>query len=257
MITPLSSIGFKLQSQEDSWQLATIVAERGKRVATADGNYVVLTTDCGPELWAKLDSDNRPYAILPHFNGQAQSQILLASRIKYNDRPLDGRLMGWVNPSQGTFGFGGPLGDYPLVFEAPDYAFYTFMEVPCTVTVQLAAFAQKLDVFASVDDFNNRAGKTWAAETLLASGAAGAHGQQQQGGKKSPHANEAFMNGLVERTETFENPLTHGHFQWARVKVMGGYFDICCDPVLLETPLAPGRIVSGTFWISGRLIFNH
>ena len=255
MTTPLSSIGFKLQTPEDSWQLATVVAEKGRRVSTADGNYVALTTDCGPELWAKLDSENRPYAILPHFAGKAESQILLTSRVKYNDRPLDGRLMGWVNPSQGTLGFGGPPGDYPLVFEAPDYAFYTFLEVPCTVTVQLAAFAQKLEIFPSLAVYNSREGRTWEAETLLAAGAASAHGQQSS--SKSPHANEAFINGLVVDCKTLENPLTHGHFQWARLKVMGGAFDICCDPLLLETPLTPGCIVSGTFWLSGRLVFNH
>jgi hypothetical protein len=255
MTTPLSSIGFKLHSQEDSWQLATVVAEKGRRVGTADGNYVVLTTECGPELWAKLDSDNRPYAILPHFAGQAQSQILLTSRVKYNDRPLDGRLMGWINPNQNTPGFGGPPGDYPLLFEAPDYAYYTFVEVPCTVNVQLAAFAQKLDVYSSLTDYNNKVGRTWDAETLLASGAAGAHGQQGPG--KSPHANEAFINGVVEATATYENPLTHSHFVWCRLKVMHGYFDVCIDPTLLEAAVTPGAVLSGAFWLSGRLIFNH
>jgi len=255
MATPLSSIGFKLHSAEDSWQLATVVAEKGRRVATADGNYVVLTTDCGSELWAKLDGENRPYAISPHFAGRAKSQVLLTQRIRYNDRPLDGRLLGWVNPSQGTFGLGGPPGDYPLLFEAPDYAFYTFMEVPCTVTVQMAAFAQDIEIFANLAAYENRADKTWPAETLLASGAAGLHGYQR--GDKSPHANEAFINGLVMASQTFENPLTHGYFQWAGIRVMGGYFDVCVDAGLLDAPLAAGQIISGNFWISGRLVFDH
>ena len=113
MTTPLSSIGFTLHTAEESRQLATTVAEKGRRVGTADGNYVVLTTDCGCQLWSKLDGDNRPYAIVPHFAGSAKSSMLVTQRIRYSDRPLDGRLLGWINPSQGTFGFGGPPGDYP------------------------------------------------------------------------------------------------------------------------------------------------
>jgi len=255
MTTPLSSIGFTLYSAEESWQLATVVAEKGRRVGTADGNYVVLTTECGSELWAKLDSENRPYAILPHFAGQARSQILVTQRIRYNDRPLDGRLLGWINPSQGTFGFGGPPGDYPLLFEAPDYAYYTFMEVPCTVTVQLAAFAQNIDVFSSVEDYDSRPEKTWPSETLLASGAAGLHGYQR--GDANPHANEAFITGIVEATQSQENPLTHGQFQWMRVKVMGGYFDVCIDSALMKGSVAPGSVISGNFWLSGRLVFDN
>jgi hypothetical protein len=255
MPTPLSSIGFTLYSAEESWQLATVVAEKGRRVGTADGNYVVLTTECGSELWAKLDADNRPYAILPHFAGNAKSQLLVTQRIRYNDRPLDGRLLGWINPSQGTFGFGGPPGDYPLLFEAPDYAYYTFMEVPCTVTVQLAAFAQNIETFPSREVYDNRAEKTWPAETLLASGVAGLHGYQR--GDQSPHANEAFITGIAEATQTFENPLTHGYFQWARVKVMGGYFDVCVDSALLAGPLIAGQVISGNFWLSGRLVFDQ
>jgi len=255
MTTPLSSIGFKLYTQEESWQLATVVAEKGRRVATADGNYVVLTTECGSELWAKLDADNRPYAILPHFAGQAKSQMMVTQRIRYNDRPLDGRLLGWINPSQGTLGFGGPPGDYPVLFEAPDYAYYTFMEVPCTVTVQLAAFAQSIETFASLEVYDSRAEKTWPAETLLSSGAAGLHGYQR--GDKSPHSNEAFITGIVKASKTYENPLTHGHFQWAGVKVMGGLFDVCIDTSLLSGPLLVGQVIAGNFWLSGRLVFDH
>ncbi|MBS1995216.1 MAG: hypothetical protein JSS86_02855 [Cyanobacteria bacterium SZAS LIN-2] len=255
MPTPLSSIGFKLYTQEESWQLATVVAEKGRRVSTADGNYVCLTTDCGSELWAKLDAENRPYAILPHFAGLAKSQILVTQRIRYNDRPLDGRLLGWINPSQSTLGFGGPPGDYPVLFEAPDYAFYTFMEVPCTVTVQLAAFAQTLQTFPSVEAYDASPDKAWPVETLLPSGTAGLHGYQR--GDKSPHSNEAFIIGIVKATKTYENPLTYGQFQWAGVKVMGGLYDVCIDPELLNGPLTTGQVIAGNFWLSGRLVFNH
>jgi hypothetical protein len=129
------------------------------------------------------------------------------------------------------------------------------MEVPCTVTVQLAAFAQNIQVFASVADYDSRPEKTWPAETLLASGAAGLHGYQR--GDANPHANEAFIAGIVEASQSFENPLTHGQFQWAQIKVMGGYFDVCIDSSLLSGAVAKGNVVSGNFWLSGRLVFEN
>lgn len=251
MTTPLSSIGFTLYSPEESWQLAKLVADKGRRVNTADGNYVVLTTDCGSELWAKLDSENRPYSILPHFAGQSRSQLLVTQRIRYNDRALDGRLLGWVNPSQGTFGFGGPPGDYPLLFEVPDYAFYASLDVPSSVPAQLAAFAQDIQIFDSLEAYDNRPEKKWPAETLLAKGVAGLHGHHQ--GEAAP-PNEAFIAGIVESAQTFENPITHVQFQWAQLKVMGGHFDACIDSQLLKGALSAGNVISGNFWLSGRLI---
>ena len=60
MTTPLASVGFKVFSTEEAMQLASVVAQRGERVGTALGSYMVLKTGTRSQLWAKLDEENRP-----------------------------------------------------------------------------------------------------------------------------------------------------------------------------------------------------
>ena len=121
--------------------------------------------------------------------------------------------------------------------------------------VQLAAFAQDITTFASAAAYDSRPDKTWPSETLLAASVASLQGQQK--GEQSSAANEAFITGLVESSATLENSLTKIQFQWARLKVVGGFFDVCIDSGLLATALTPGQIVSGNFWLSGRLILEN
>lgn len=246
MTTPLASVGFKTHTPEEAMQLATTVAERGERVATALGNYVVLNTGTRSQLWAKLDEENRPYAITPHYNGDSRSPVLLAQRVKYNNKPLDGRFLCWVNPNNNTPGFGGPLGDYTLIFECPDFAYYNFMDVPCTATVQLTATARDIAIFSTPQDYLAYPGKTCSLESVLTSSATA--------GDRPAYHPEAYICGIVERTQVFENPLTHYYFQWALVRAGKGYFDVCVDAAILEVPMVQGGVVAGNFHISGHII---
>jgi len=34
---------------------------------------------------------------------------------------------------------------------------------------------------------------------------------------------------------------------------VGGTFDVVIDPLLLSNPVRPGNVISGWFWLSGRL----
>lgn len=246
MTTPLASVGFKLFSPEESLQLATVVAEKGERVSTAKGNYVALTTDTGSQIWAKLDDHKRPYAILPHFKGDSVNTLLLAQRIKYSENALDGRFLAWINPRSNTLGFGGPPGDYTIIFESPNYAFYTYMETPCTVEVQIACLAREVMVFSSVEDYNQYPGKSCPVETVLL--------PSNTAGNIAANEPEAFICGIVQTTKVFENPLTHYYFQWARVKVQGAFFDVCVDTAILDSPMTPGGVVAGNFNISGLIV---
>lgn len=246
MTTPLASVGFKTFSPEESLQLATVVAEKGQRIGTAAGYYVALTTETGSQLWAKLDEQNRPYAITPHYQGQSRNTVLLAQRIKYSNKPLDGRFLCWVNPNHNTPGIGGLPGDYTIIFESPDYAYYSFMEVPCHATVQFTATARDMAVFSSVEDYNNYPNRICNVSTVMNS--------STTAGSEPAYHPEIYLCGTVEETKVLENPLTHYYFQWALVKVGNGYFDVCADTAMLESPMAKGGVIAGNFYVSGKLI---
>lgn len=71
--------------------------------------------------------------------------------------------------------------------------------------------------------------------------------------KEAPKA-EATFTGKVLETALRTNSQTGNRFHWALVETYGGRFDVVIDPDLLaEAPVA-GGILSGHFWLSGRLL---
>ncbi|HNB18181.1 MAG TPA: hypothetical protein PLC15_22530 [Candidatus Obscuribacter sp.] len=247
MTTPLASVGFKVFSTEEAMQLASVVAQRGERVGTALGSYMVLKTGTRSQLWAKLDEENRPYSICPHFEGDSRNAVLLAQRIKYNNKPLDGRYLAWMNPNGNTPGFG-PPGEYTIIFECPNFAYYNFVEIPCNVTVQLAAAAREVSLYNSVEEYNYKQDKICPVGSVIGSAA--------NAGATPAYLPEAYICGVVERTQVFENPFTHYYFQWALVTVGKVQFDVCIDAATLEVPMVAGGVVAGDFHLSGQLILD-
>jgi hypothetical protein len=50
------------------------------------------------------------------------------------------------------------------------------------------------------------------------------------------------------------NVLTGHAFYWALVETLGGAYDVMIDPELLPSVPAAGGVLSGSFWLSGRII---
>ena len=48
--------------------------------------------------------------------------------------------------------------------------------------------------------------------------------------------------------------LSEASFYWILVDTLGGLYDVVVDPTLIAEPPTIGNIVSGTFWLSGRLL---
>ena len=65
-----------------------------------------------------------------------------------------------------------------------------------------------------------------------------------------PHA--LFVGHVVE-AEQRHNAVTGRPFWWALVETIGGTFDVVIDPELLDEQPRPGHVLSGWFWLSGRL----
>ncbi|MBX9941033.1 MAG: hypothetical protein K2Y32_17355 [Candidatus Obscuribacterales bacterium] len=248
MTTPLASVGFKIFSAEEAQQLAGTVAERGERVGTALGYYMVLKTGTRSQLWAKLDEENRPYSICPHYDGDSRTKVLLAQRLKYNNRPLDGRYLAWVNPNSNTPGLGGLPGDYTVIFECPDYAYCNFMELPCVTTVQLTAAAKDISIFNSKEEYREYANKICAIGSVMTSSTTAA--------STPAYLPDAYICAEVLQTQVFENPYTHYYFQWALVQAGAAQFDVCVDAAILEIPMVAGGVVAGNFHISGRIVLE-
>jgi hypothetical protein len=63
----------------------------------------------------------------------------------------------------------------------------------------------------------------------------------------------AILTGHVLETSIITNPITDSDFCWAKIRTLGGELDMVADPLMLNGFLVKGGIISGSFWLSGRL----
>lgn len=64
----------------------------------------------------------------------------------------------------------------------------------------------------------------------------------------------AILTGHVTETSRLKNPHTNVEFIYAKVNSLGGEFDIVVDPEILNGDICVNGVVSGMFWLSGRVI---
>jgi hypothetical protein len=160
---------------------------------------------------------------------------------------LDGAWHGWADPG----GEMGGDGCYPFVFDSPDFHL-TRLHVPEIVDVQIAAFAHQLNLFeteAAYDAAGDVGKPKFAVESFIPAGLFRPGGEKTEG----PEA-QAILAGRILETERRINPLSGQPFQWALVKTLGGLVDVVADPELVTKPMTKGGVLSGTFWLSGRIV---
>jgi hypothetical protein len=135
-----------------------------------------------------------------------------------------------------------------FIFDLPDYDTYTNLELPCFVDVQLAAFAREVDVYQSEEIWERVRTNLLDAETII-------HAHRRMPGiAKDPLQADVFVNARVLEASQLTNPITGLKFHWARVRTMGGEMDIVGDPQVTRCDFVPGGIVSGLFWLSGKIL---
>ncbi len=69
----------------------------------------------------------------------------------------------------------------------------------------------------------------------------------------TPPESHALIAGEVVEAGERRNAVTDRPFWWALVDTVGGTFDVVIDPSLLSNPVRAGNVISGWFWLSGRL----
>ena len=167
--------------------------------------------------------------------------------MRLDDSILVGAFQGWAEPS----GDDPESGSYPFVFDVPDYDRYHSLELPVVLGVQVAAFAHKLEAYASDEAYyaaQHREPK-FAAESFIPSGLFTLGGEAM-----TPPQALAILTGHVLDTALLTNPATGATFHWAWVRTLGGEVDVAADPEVPTGSLVPGGVISGSFWLSGRLL---
>ena len=247
MPSHMSDIGFQLDSDEDYYQLALQTYEEGEAWNSEGGTYIRWGPGEGIELWAQLDQNNDLIGLNPHFRGKGSMRVGLTREVlRPEGTSLDGAFYAWANPA----GSDPESGEFPLVFDVPDYRLRK-LRLPSILDVQLAAFAHQLQSYESDESYeHSQPDKVkFAAESFIPSGLF-----EPEGHSMVPPLAEALFAGHVRETSIITNPVTGNRFCWAKVRTLGGDVDVVADPALLNGLLVEGGVLSGSFWLSGFLI---
>jgi len=243
-----SAIGFTVSSGEDLAALASRVAERAETIDAPAGQYLKWAPPSGEQLWLQVKRNGDAMGMNPHFEGKSSVRVAVEARIARDAHtPLDGTFLAWANPPAGAVSGG----DYPFVFDCPDAATHDALALPATLTAQIAAFAQTISVYEShavYDAAQAAQGQSFGSRSFIPSGLISPSGEPV-----TPPESHALIAGEVVEAGERRNAVTGQPFWWALVDTVGGTFDVVVDPALLTLPIAPGNVISGWFWLSGRL----
>lgn len=248
MPSQFSAIGFTIRSSEDLAALASRVAERADTIDAREGQYLKWAPPSGEQLWLQVKRTGDAMGMNPHFEGKSSIRIAVEARVsRQSHTPLDGTFLAWANPPEGA----ATGGDYPFAFDCPDAAVHEAVELPIIVTAQMAAFAQQLSVYeseAAYDAGQAAQGQSFPSRAFIPSGLMSPSGETI-----APPESHALISGHILEAAERRNTVTGEPFWWALMDTVGGTFDLVIDPSLLTAPVRAGNVVSGWFWLSGRL----
>lgn len=247
MPSQFTSIGFNVSTGEELAALASAVADRAETIDAPEGQYLKWTGEGGEQLWLQVKRSGDAMGMTPHFNGMSRVPALLEARVsRQTHTPLDGTYLAWADPASDS-----PEGRYPFVFDCPDSGTHGELNLPATVLLQVAAFAQRLQVYPSESAYlaAQQAEQTpFPVRSFIPSGLVTPSGEPV-----SPPEPHALLSGLIAAAEMRRNTVSGQPFWWALVESLGGTFDVVADPSLVPSSLAAGQVVSGWFWLSARL----
>jgi hypothetical protein len=251
MANHFTTIGLSVHSPDDFRSVLDHGLKHGEHIVAAHGSYRCWKIGNGAELWLQLDEDGQLIGAHPHFSGQTRLNARLIERVERpDDNVLDGAFKAWANGSDDSDG------DFPFVFDCPDMQSYSAIDLPVNVQVQVAAFAHEISAYASVDQFDAA-----QAEQKEESGMPGFASQSfipsglfMAAREKTAPVSEGILSGHVRDTNRFYNPEGGMSFVWARVATYGGEFDVVADADIIDGFVRVGGVITGSFYLSGRLI---
>jgi len=247
MPSQFTSIGFNVSSGEELASLASAVADRAETIDADAGQYLKWTGSGGEQLWLQVKRSGDAMGMTPHFEGPSRVEALLETRVaRPGHTPLDGTYLAWANPSSDD-----PGARYPFVFDCPDSGTHAELNLPATVTLQVAAFAERLQTYPSEAAYRASQaseGTSFPVRSFIPSGLVTPSGEPV-----SPPEPHALLSGQILAADLRRNLVTSQGYWWALVESLGGTFDVVADPALVPGGLAGGQIVSGWFWLSARL----
>jgi hypothetical protein len=199
-------------------------------------------------MWLQVNANNELIGMNPHYAGRSAVRVGLTARLpSAGPSELDGSFHGWADPHADD---APDAGCYPFVFDAPDYRLHEELSLPAQKQVQIAAFAREITAFETVAAYeaSQTGDLKYASQSFIPSGLF-----TPAGDSTVPPQAQAIFAGHVLAADKKINVLTDREFYWALVETYGGAYDVVIDSNLLAGVPAVGGVISGSFWLSGRI----
>lgn len=247
MANHFAAIGCPITDDASYEQAVTLAWENAEERPAPEGGYLRWQSGEGGEIWLQIDPEGMMIASTPFFEGKSRLRVLLTHRVHHsNCTAYEGACHAWMNPTSEMV----ESGDYPFVFDLVDYAAEADRELPQIAEVRLTGFAHELSVYASEAEYEalDSGEPRFAVESFIPVGLFAADDQAD-----AEPLSYALFTGVVVEASQLEGQMG-GRYQWALVRTLGGEIDVVIEPALHAGPLQPGMVLSGTYWMCGRIL---
>ncbi|CAN5405738.1 hypothetical protein BH20ACI1_BH20ACI1_07000 [soil metagenome] len=245
----LSDIGFPVQNEQDVNVLITETIKYVESIRCPQGFYLRFSDASGAEIYLQGNPEQELIGFNPHFDGKSRRKVGLINKIERDSSELDGGFLAWTNPNDDA-----ETGGFQFVFDVPDFRTNSEIEFPKICEIQLTAFASNdFKMFGSEVEFYH----VQDAETQMSVDSFFASGIFLTGDNEIPVEMPrpiAIFAGVIKEFELKTNELSNENFYWFLVETAGGEIDIAADVKLVSNEPKIGGIVSGQFWLSGKIL---
>lgn len=247
----LSDIGFPVQSEQDVNVLITETINYVESIRCAHGFYLRFSDASGAEIYLQGNPNQELIGFNPHFDGKSKRLVGLTRAIERDSSALDGGFYAWANPSDLDVE---TSGDYPFVFDVPDFRAIDGIKFPHVCTIQLTAFASNdFKIFADEKEYDESQTDElkYAAKSFVSTGLYNFDAENWD--ETNPPRPIGRFAGEIKAFELKTNQLSKENFYWLLIETLGGEVDVVADAKLIQNEPKIGGVVSGQFWLSGRI----
>lgn len=264
MASNLETIGLGVADRTAFEQLVTGLAEAAREgLSTPVGDYAVWRSRSGAEVWLHIapadcdgpDAVREIQGLTPFFDGTSDVSLSVTERInRPDDNAFEGAYQAWVGDggAPGTEG-----GNYPLVFDAVDFAAFGNQNLPATCRARICGFCRELKAYPDEDAFNaaQTDGPGFATQSFFPVGLfAEAESPKAPNLVPSAPSSNVLINGVIKGHRELVNEFSGQPFHWLEIESLSATYDIVAAPRIIEGEIRQGGIVQAACWLFGRIL---